>query len=119
MNCVCLDEEPQCRCYRLLVAAHVSLSQTGNDMQLRQTTMMPKIPGLPAIVAMLFAPKAELRYVNSTPVISLAVITVSVKPDIPTDTFVGRLKQNSHLQLLDCLHMSPWALCPICYSEVG
>lgn len=36
----------------------------GSTMMLRETSLMPHIPGLPALLSMLFAPVIELRYVN-------------------------------------------------------
>lgn len=34
---------------------------TGSAMLLRETSLMPPIPGLPALLSMLFAPVMELR----------------------------------------------------------
>ncbi|CAD0203892.1 unnamed protein product [Chrysodeixis includens] len=65
VNSVLLDTEPQERYERLLVAATVGCNQEGTTLTLRHTTLMPNIPGLPAIIALLFCPVAELRR-NST-----------------------------------------------------
>lgn len=32
-----------------------------NDISIRNTTLLPNIPGLPAILALLFCPRAELK----------------------------------------------------------
>ena len=61
VNCVALDSEPHSKYSRLMVAAHVGLNQAGNVIQARHTTLMPHIPGLPALITLLFTPKAEMR----------------------------------------------------------
>lgn len=46
---------------RLFVAGNVSISE--NDrLNLWDTTMMPNIPGLPAIICLMFSPCVEIRY---------------------------------------------------------
>ncbi|CAF0984305.1 unnamed protein product [Didymodactylos carnosus] len=61
VNSVGLEEEPHSNFRRLLVAVGVHLSQTRQVVSLRHTTLMPSIRGLPALIAMLFAPTIELR----------------------------------------------------------
>ncbi|KAL5008137.1 hypothetical protein ScPMuIL_013718 [Solemya velum] len=61
VNSVAIDDEPEKRCARLMVAGFVSLNPSGSTVICRDTTIMPLIPGLPALVALLFAPVAELR----------------------------------------------------------
>ncbi|XP_071415481.1 ATP-dependent RNA helicase TDRD9 [Pithys albifrons albifrons] len=46
---------------QLLVAADVLLSANGSTVCLRETSLMPPIPGLLALLSMLFAPTIELR----------------------------------------------------------
>ncbi|XP_069571059.1 ATP-dependent RNA helicase TDRD9 [Brachyistius frenatus] len=46
---------------RMLVAGTVSLNASGTSILLKDTTIMPDIPGLPALVMMLFTPVMELR----------------------------------------------------------
>ena len=46
---------------RMLVAADVMLNSHGDVLTARDTTLLPSIPGLIAIVALLFSPSAELR----------------------------------------------------------
>ncbi|XP_060805355.1 probable ATP-dependent RNA helicase spindle-E [Amyelois transitella] len=61
VNSVLLDTDPQEVYERLVVAANVGQNQTSSKLTLRHTTLMPNIPGLPAIIALLFCPVAELR----------------------------------------------------------
>ncbi|XP_041969908.1 probable ATP-dependent RNA helicase spindle-E isoform X2 [Aricia agestis] len=61
VNSVLLDTEPQELYERLLVAGEVGQHEGSNKLNLRHTTMMPNIRGLPAIIALLFCPSAELR----------------------------------------------------------
>ncbi|CAH2045426.1 unnamed protein product, partial [Iphiclides podalirius] len=61
VNSVLIDTEPQELYERLLVAAEVGQNEASSTLTLRHTTLMPNIPGLPAIIALLFCPVAELR----------------------------------------------------------
>ncbi|CAH2094465.1 unnamed protein product [Euphydryas editha] len=61
VNSVLLDTEPQEVYERLLVAAEVGQNEMSSTLTLRHTTLMPNIRGLPAIIALLFCPEAELR----------------------------------------------------------
>ncbi|XP_028166135.1 probable ATP-dependent RNA helicase spindle-E [Ostrinia furnacalis] len=61
VNSVMLDTEPQEVYERLVVAADVGQNQAQSKLTLRHTTLMPNIPGLPGIMALLFCPVAELR----------------------------------------------------------
>ncbi|KAK2190456.1 hypothetical protein NP493_81g02000 [Ridgeia piscesae] len=61
VNSVALDDEPHDSTSRMMVAAYVGLNPSGTVMMARDTTIMPNIPGLPALVTLLFAPSAELR----------------------------------------------------------
>ncbi|KAM8915292.1 ATP-dependent RNA helicase TDRD9 [Spinachia spinachia] len=61
INAVTLNENPQNKHQRMLVAGSVSVNQTGTHIQLRDTTYMPDIAGLPALLTMLFTPVMELR----------------------------------------------------------
>ncbi|XP_013171047.1 PREDICTED: probable ATP-dependent RNA helicase spindle-E [Papilio xuthus] len=61
VNSVLLDTEPQEIYEKLLVAAQVGQNEMGSTLTLHHTTLMPNIPGLPAIIALLFCPAAELR----------------------------------------------------------
>ncbi|KAL4706344.1 hypothetical protein ACJJTC_016638 [Scirpophaga incertulas] len=61
VNSVLLDTSPQEVYERLLVAADVGQNEMSSRLTLRHTTLMPNIPGLPAIIALLFCPVAELR----------------------------------------------------------
>lgn len=61
VNSVSLDAEPQDECDRMLVAAHVGLTASASALTAHDTTLMPNIHGLPALLSLLFAPCAELR----------------------------------------------------------
>uniref|UniRef100_A0A7N5ZV17 ATP-dependent RNA helicase TDRD9 n=1 Tax=Anabas testudineus TaxID=64144 RepID=A0A7N5ZV17_ANATE len=62
INSVALNENPHYKNQRMLVAGTVSVNSTGSTrILLRDTSLMPDIPGLPALVTMLFTPIMELR----------------------------------------------------------
>ncbi|XP_074645257.1 ATP-dependent RNA helicase TDRD9-like [Tubulanus polymorphus] len=61
VNSVCIDDEPQDPHERLMVAAHVGLNPSGNTLICRNTTVMPNIRGLPALMSMIFSPTMEIR----------------------------------------------------------
>uniref|UniRef100_A0A8K9XUW3 ATP-dependent RNA helicase TDRD9 n=1 Tax=Oncorhynchus mykiss TaxID=8022 RepID=A0A8K9XUW3_ONCMY len=60
INSVALNDSPQDSHQRMLVAGSVSVSATGTIL-LKETTLMPHIRGLPALITMLFTPATELR----------------------------------------------------------
>ena len=61
INYVTLDDDPYNRCTRLMIAAEVSLNGRGSGLILRNTSLMPKLPGLASICSLLFAPQVEFR----------------------------------------------------------
>ncbi|KAK7082658.1 hypothetical protein SK128_025348, partial [Halocaridina rubra] len=61
VNSTALDLEPQSSYDRFLVASFVSLNANGMAVTLRNTTLMPSIPGLMALCLLMFCPTAELR----------------------------------------------------------
>ncbi|XP_072313542.1 ATP-dependent RNA helicase TDRD9 [Eucyclogobius newberryi] len=61
MNSLAINESPHYTHQRMLVAGAVSVNTTGTRILLRETTLMPDIPGLPALITMLFTPIMELR----------------------------------------------------------
>ncbi|XP_031645059.1 ATP-dependent RNA helicase TDRD9-like [Oncorhynchus kisutch] len=61
INSVALNDSPQDSHQRMLVAGGVSVSATGACILLKETTLMPHIHGLPALITMLFSPVIELR----------------------------------------------------------
>ncbi|XP_063073418.1 ATP-dependent RNA helicase TDRD9 [Engraulis encrasicolus] len=61
INQVSINENPQYTHYRLLVAGSVSISGSGSGILLKETTFLPHIPGLPALISMIFCPVMELR----------------------------------------------------------
>ncbi|XP_041827179.1 ATP-dependent RNA helicase TDRD9 [Melanotaenia boesemani] len=61
INFLALNENPHYKHQRMLVAGYVSVNSSGERLLLRDTSIMPGIPGLPALVTMLFTPIMELR----------------------------------------------------------
>ncbi|XP_014066219.2 ATP-dependent RNA helicase TDRD9 isoform X2 [Salmo salar] len=61
INSVALNDSPQDSHQRMLVAGVVSVNATGACILLKETTLMPHIHGLPALITMLFSPVIELR----------------------------------------------------------
>uniref|UniRef100_A0A3B5A8K9 RNA helicase n=1 Tax=Stegastes partitus TaxID=144197 RepID=A0A3B5A8K9_9TELE len=61
INAFVLNENPHYKHQRMLVAGNVSVNCTGTRILLRDTTLLPDIPGLPALITMLFTPVMELR----------------------------------------------------------
>ena len=60
VNSILLDTDPQDLHEKLIVAGCVGTSQ--QKLVIRQTTMMPNIPGLPALIGLLFAPNAKIIF---------------------------------------------------------
>uniref|UniRef100_A0A3P8UNC6 ATP-dependent RNA helicase TDRD9 n=1 Tax=Cynoglossus semilaevis TaxID=244447 RepID=A0A3P8UNC6_CYNSE len=61
INSLALNPNLHYKHQRMLVAGTVSVSSTGSHFLLRDTSLMPDIPGLPALLTMLFTPVMELR----------------------------------------------------------
>uniref|UniRef100_A0AAR2K2E3 ATP-dependent RNA helicase TDRD9 n=1 Tax=Pygocentrus nattereri TaxID=42514 RepID=A0AAR2K2E3_PYGNA len=61
INSVLVNDHPQDKHERMLVAGSVSLNASGSCILLKETTLMPLIHGLPALITMLFTPIMELR----------------------------------------------------------
>ncbi|KAM9294298.1 LOW QUALITY PROTEIN: ATP-dependent RNA helicase TDRD9 [Gastrophryne carolinensis] len=61
INSVIVNDAPEENHQRLFVAASLSINSTGSVLLLRETSLLPSIPGLPALICMLFAPVMELR----------------------------------------------------------
>uniref|UniRef100_A0A8C5AC25 RNA helicase n=1 Tax=Gadus morhua TaxID=8049 RepID=A0A8C5AC25_GADMO len=61
LNSGVVNEMPQYKHQRMLVAGSVAVSAESANILLRDTTLMPDIPGLPALITMLFTPVMELR----------------------------------------------------------
>ncbi|XP_066947953.1 ATP-dependent RNA helicase TDRD9 isoform X1 [Macrobrachium rosenbergii] len=61
VNSTALDLEPQNKYDRFVIASFVTLNPSEVDVTLRNTTLMPSIPGLMAVCLLLFCPTAELR----------------------------------------------------------
>ncbi|XP_068615221.1 ATP-dependent RNA helicase TDRD9-like, partial [Brachionichthys hirsutus] len=61
INSLAVNENPHYKHQKMLVARNVSVSSSGSRITLRETSIMPDIPGLPALILMLFTPIMELR----------------------------------------------------------
>ncbi|WAR19603.1 TDRD9-like protein [Mya arenaria] len=61
VNSVAIDDEPHDQHQRMMIAGFVGLNPNGSTVVARDTTIMPLIPGLPAIITLIFTPVAELR----------------------------------------------------------
>ncbi|XP_077323696.1 ATP-dependent RNA helicase TDRD9 isoform X1 [Lithobates pipiens] len=61
INSVFVNDAPEESHQRMFVAASLSVNATGSLLMLRETSLLPSIPGLPALITMLFAPVIELR----------------------------------------------------------
>jgi ATP-dependent RNA helicase TDRD9 len=61
VNSILLDSNPENPSECLLVASNVKQSQSGSYLTLNNTTLMPNIDGLTAMICLIFAPKIELR----------------------------------------------------------
>ncbi|KAG9336632.1 hypothetical protein JZ751_002979 [Albula glossodonta] len=61
INCVAVNDSVEDKHLRMLVAGSVSVSASGSHILLKETTLLPNIHGLPALIYMLFTPVMELR----------------------------------------------------------
>ncbi|XP_052639292.1 ATP-dependent RNA helicase TDRD9 isoform X3 [Harpia harpyja] len=61
VNSVVVHDTPEDPFQQLLVAASLSANASGSTVILEETSLMPPIPGLLALLSMLFAPAIELR----------------------------------------------------------
>lgn len=61
VNSVTIDDEPHNQYQRMMVAGFVGLNPNRSSVVARDTTVMPSVPGLPALIMLLFAPVAEFR----------------------------------------------------------
>ncbi|XP_043265220.1 probable ATP-dependent RNA helicase spindle-E isoform X2 [Colletes gigas] len=61
VNSVLLDTDLEDPNQRLLVATSVSQNVHGNKLTLYNTTLMPRLPGLTALITLIFTPCMELR----------------------------------------------------------
>lgn len=64
VNSVLLDTDPNDYHERLFVAGNLCLNES-DKLTLWDTTMMPNIPGMPAIICLIFSPCVEIRYNSS------------------------------------------------------
>ena len=80
VNSVALNDEPQDKHERFLVASNIGINTTGTVMIARDTTLMPNIHGLAALVGLVFAPCAEFRTDKSKDRYTGAIIGLGSDP---------------------------------------
>ncbi|GFW11949.1 ATP-dependent RNA helicase TDRD9 [Trichonephila clavipes] len=61
VNSISFNSEPQDSYFSMLIAASVGVGQNNLELILRNTTLLPKIRGLPTLICLLFSPYAEIR----------------------------------------------------------
>lgn len=61
VNSIVVDNEPQDKHERMMVAAHVALNPSRSACVAKETTLLPNIHGLIHLVCLLFAPTIEIR----------------------------------------------------------
>lgn len=61
VNSVLLNTDPQDTHERLLVAARITESSSGNGILARASTLMPNIPGFGPLMAMIFCPTMQIQ----------------------------------------------------------
>ncbi|XP_060606288.1 ATP-dependent RNA helicase TDRD9-like isoform X2 [Ruditapes philippinarum] len=61
VNSISIDDEPHDPHQRMMVAGFVGLNPNGSSVVARDSTIMPSIPGLPALILLMFTPVAEFR----------------------------------------------------------
>lgn len=61
VNSIVVDNEPQDKHERMMVAANVAVTSSGNIVLARNTTLMPNHNGLHFLVCLLFTPAVEMR----------------------------------------------------------
>lgn len=61
INCVLLDDEFTHTQDKFYVAANITCNARNENILVRETTVMPNLPGLSVILALIFAPYAEIR----------------------------------------------------------
>lgn len=60
-NSILLDNDPQDTHEKLLVATHITESQSNGNLTVRETTIMPNIHGFAPLMALLFCPTMEIN----------------------------------------------------------
>ncbi|KAK7595428.1 hypothetical protein V9T40_013253 [Parthenolecanium corni] len=81
VNSVLLDTNPSDSYERMVVASFVTTNELGNKLILRSTTIMPNLPGLPALVCLMFAPMVELRKNEARTKLTGALCGLGVHPE--------------------------------------
>lgn len=73
--------------FRMVVASSITTNEGGDKLTLRGTSVMPNIPGLPALMCLMFAPMVELRCNSSCTKLSGALCGLGYDPDTKKSLF--------------------------------
>ncbi|XP_038599213.1 ATP-dependent RNA helicase TDRD9 isoform X2 [Tachyglossus aculeatus] len=84
INSIIIRNAPEDICQRMLVAASLSINASGSSMLLRETTLLPHVPGLPALINILFSPVVELRIDKNASYFTGALCGLGWKPNVDT-----------------------------------
>ncbi|XP_028923681.1 ATP-dependent RNA helicase TDRD9 isoform X2 [Ornithorhynchus anatinus] len=84
INSIIIRNAPEDVCQRMLVAASLSINASGSSMLLRETTLLPHVPGLPALISILFSPVVELRVDKNARYFTGALCGLGWNPNVDT-----------------------------------
>ncbi|XP_066262393.1 probable ATP-dependent RNA helicase spindle-E [Euwallacea similis] len=109
VNAVLLDTEPESLHARLLVAAYVGQTSEGSRLKLRQTTLMPNLPGLPMLMAALFCPTMEPKPTADNTLVAailcgLGYNEATLKPLFPLHDMLIRLDTELRMEELEMIN---------------
>lgn len=107
----------------MVVASFVTTNEAGDKLTLRSTTVMPNLPGLPALVCLMFAPMVELRSNESLTKMSGALCGLGRDPNTGRALFADNdieLIFDVELTLNDISHINRiryWLNKAVCVSD--
>lgn len=107
----------------MVVASFVTTNESGDKLTLRSTTVMPNLPGLPALVCLMFAPMVELRSNDSLTKLSGALCGLGRDPETGHSLFAENdieLIFDVELNLNDIAHINKiryWLNRAACVTE--
>ncbi|KAL1512681.1 hypothetical protein ABEB36_002237 [Hypothenemus hampei] len=109
VNSVLLDSEPQNEHSRLFVAGYVGQNAEGTRLRVRQTTLMPNVPGLPALLAAIFCPTMEPKLTKDNSLVAallcgLGFNETTSKPFYPYHDIIIRLDTELHIDELEMIN---------------
>ncbi|XP_012935222.1 ATP-dependent RNA helicase TDRD9 [Aplysia californica] len=113
VNSVAIDDQPENKFSRLMVSGSIALNPAGNSMIARDTTIMPQIPGLPALVTLMFAPYVEYRtdpkcerYIGALCGLGYDEENQSILPDHDIDLVFETTFDNEDIVLINHVRMA-------------